>query len=94
MLYDLISQHMPEAVAVGGLTMGADPLVSATSIASAGALADYEEILALTGDLDLDLDEDPGPKPALIHGFLVRKAEKAHGTGRQLRGFCVWARRW
>src|ERR1700727_818496 len=41
-LYDLISEHIPEAVAVGGLTMGADPLVSATSIASAGALADYE----------------------------------------------------
>ena len=86
-LYDLISEHIPEAVAVGGLTMGADPLVSATSIASAGALADYEEILALTGDLDLDLDEEPGPKPALIHGFLVRKAEKAHGTGRQVEGF-------
>jgi orotate phosphoribosyltransferase len=86
-LYDLISEHMPEAAAVGGLTMGADPLVSATSIASAGALADYEDILALTGDLDLDIDEDPGPKPTLIHGFLVRKAEKTHGTGRQIEGF-------
>ena len=86
-LYDLICEHIPQAVAVGGLTMGADPLVSATSIASAAALADYDDILALSGDLDLDLDEDPGPKPALIHGFLVRKAEKAHGTGRRVEGF-------
>jgi len=87
LFYDLICEHIPQAVAVGGLTMGADPLVSATSIASAAALADYEEILGLTGDLDLDLDEDPGPKPALIHGFLVRKAEKAHGTARRVEGF-------
>jgi orotate phosphoribosyltransferase len=86
-LYDLICEHIPQAVAVGGLTMGADPLVSATSIASAAALADYQEILALTGDLDLDLDEDPGPTPTLIHGFLVRKAEKSHGTGRRIEGF-------
>ena len=85
--YDLIAQHIPHAVAVGGLTMGADPLVSATSIASSQALADFEEILALTGDLDLDLDEDPGPTPTLIHGFLVRKAEKSHGTGRRVEGF-------
>ena len=25
--------------------------------------------------------------PTLIHGFLVRKAEKAHGTGRRVEGF-------
>jgi len=86
-LYDLICEQVPHAVAVGGLTMGADPLVSATSIASAEALADYDDILALSGDLDLDLDEDPEPKPTLIHGFLVRKAEKAHGTGRRVEGF-------
>jgi len=28
------------------------------------------------------------PAAALIHGFLVRKAEKAHGTGRRIEGFC------
>jgi orotate phosphoribosyltransferase len=44
--------------AVGGLTMGADPIVVAVSIAS--------------GD---------------IEGFLVRKAEKQHGTGRRIEGF-------
>jgi len=85
-LYDLIREHIPEAVAVGGLTMGADPLVSNVASASAWALADYNEILELSTSLSLD-DEDHGPAPALIHGFLVRKAEKAHGTGRRVEGF-------
>jgi orotate phosphoribosyltransferase len=87
-LYDLIREHIPHALAVGGLTMGADPLVSNTASASAWALADYNEILALSTELDLDSSEDdPGPPPTLLHGFLVRKAEKAHGTGRRIEGF-------
>ncbi len=44
--------------AVGGLTMGADPIVVAVAVVS--------------GDL---------------HGFLVRKAEKQHGTGQRIEGF-------
>jgi len=44
--------------AIGGLTMGADPIVVAVSVVS--------------GDL---------------HGFLVRKAEKQHGTGQRIEGF-------
>jgi len=28
------------------------------------------------------------PGAELIHGFLIRKAEKAHGTGRRVEGFC------
>jgi orotate phosphoribosyltransferase len=44
--------------AIGGLTMGADPIVVAVSVAS--------------GEWD---------------GFLVRKAEKQHGTGRRIEGF-------
>src|SRR5438270_5821777 len=51
--YELIREHMPHAIAVGGLTMGADPLVSNTASASAWALADYNEIAALTDELDL-----------------------------------------
>jgi orotate phosphoribosyltransferase len=90
-LYDLIREHMPHAVAVGGLTMGADPLVSNTASASAWALAEYNEIRELSEQLERDdpafVDPDPGPKPTLIHGFLVRKAEKAHGTGRRVEGF-------
>src|SRR5580765_1711558 len=44
--------------AIGGLTMGADPIVVSVSIAS-----------------------------GKIEGFLVRKAEKQHGTGRRIEGF-------
>jgi orotate phosphoribosyltransferase len=46
------------ARAIGGLTMGADPIVVAVSVVS--------------GELD---------------GFLVRKAEKQHGTGQRIEGF-------
>ena len=53
-LYELIRDHMPKAVAVGGLTMGADPLVSNVASASAWALADYNEIRELSSELELD----------------------------------------
>jgi orotate phosphoribosyltransferase len=86
-LYELIREFIPRTEAVGGLTMGADPLVSNIASASAWAAADYKEILEMSAALELDDDEDPGPEPALIHGFLVRKAEKAHGTGRRIEGF-------
>jgi orotate phosphoribosyltransferase len=85
-LYDLIQQYIPNAEAVGGLTMGADPLVSNTASASAWALADHNEIIELSSALELET-EDPGPAPTLIQGFLVRKAEKTHGTGRRIEGF-------
>jgi orotate phosphoribosyltransferase len=88
--YDLIREHIPTAEAVGGLTMGADPLVSNTASASAWDLADHTEILELSRTLGLDSDlgdEGPTPTPTLIHGFLVRKAEKTHGTGRKIEGF-------
>ena len=48
--------------AIGGLTMGADPIVVAASVISAQQ-----------------------GKP--INGFLVRKAEKMHGTGQRIEGF-------
>ncbi|HUZ05270.1 MAG TPA: orotate phosphoribosyltransferase [Acidobacteriaceae bacterium] len=67
--YDLIREHNLRPAAVGGLTMGADPLVS--NIASASAW--------------YGLQHTDSP---LVHGFLVRKAEKAHGTGRRVEGFC------
>jgi orotate phosphoribosyltransferase len=88
-LYDLIHKHIPNPdriEAVGGLTMGADPLVSNTASASAWALADHNEILELSSELELG-DEGPEPVPTLIHGFLVRKTEKTHGTGRKIEGF-------
>ena len=91
LLYDLIREHLPSAVAVGGLTMGADPLVSNIASASAWAAADFAEILALSDSLELDPDDPlrelPDDAPPLVHGFLVRKAEKQHGTGRRIEGF-------
>jgi len=46
------------ADAIGGLTMGADPIVVAIAVIS-----------------------------GTLHGFLVRKAEKQHGTGQRIEGF-------
>lgn len=83
--YDLIREHIPQAEAVGGLTMGADPLVSNTASASAWAVADHAEMLELSNELELEGGSDP--TPSLIQGFLVRKAEKSHGTGRRIEGF-------
>ncbi len=80
-LLDLIRERFPSAQAIGGLTMGADPLVSNTASASAWEAADHREFL------ELDPEGDHGPSPTLLHGFLVRKAEKAHGTGRRIEGF-------
>jgi orotate phosphoribosyltransferase len=68
-ILELLEQHGIEAEAVGGLTMGADPIVSNVSTASAWRA-------------------QSNPGAPLLHGFLVRKAEKAHGTGRRIEGFC------
>jgi orotate phosphoribosyltransferase len=83
--YDLIREHIPQTEAVGGLTMGADPLVSNTASASAWAVADHAEVLELSSELELETGSDRAPN--LIQGFLVRKAEKSHGTGRRIEGF-------
>ena len=59
---DLFRQQGWKPRAVGGLTMGADPVVVAISVISSQA-------------------------GAPVHGFLVRKQEKAHGMGRRIEGF-------
>jgi orotate phosphoribosyltransferase len=66
---ELLEQNNIKAEAVGGLTMGADPIVSNVATASAWRAQSH-------------------PNAPLLHGFLVRKAEKAHGTGRRIEGFC------
>jgi orotate phosphoribosyltransferase len=53
-----IRQRGWKAQAIGGLTMGADPIVTAVAVVG--------------GELN---------------GFLVRKAEKQHGTGQRIEGF-------
>lgn len=60
--------------AIGGMTLGADPIVTAVAMLSA-----QESQARAVGD------DERGA--ALIHGFLVRKAEKAHGTGQRIEGF-------
>jgi orotate phosphoribosyltransferase len=67
-ILDLIHHHKLKPAAIGGLTMGADPIVS--NVASASAWHAQRVYSA-----------------PLIHGFLVRKAEKTHGTGRRIEGF-------
>jgi orotate phosphoribosyltransferase len=47
-----------DAQAIGGLTLGADPIVVAVAVTS-----------------------------GTVHGFLVRKVEKHHGTGQRIEGF-------
>jgi orotate phosphoribosyltransferase len=66
---ELLEENGIDAEAVGGLTMGADPIVSNVATASAWRA-------------------QTNPAAPLLHGFLVRKAEKAHGTGRRIEGFC------
>jgi len=72
-ILELLEANHIDAEAVGGLTMGADPIVSNVATASAWRALQH-----------------PGAesRPGLLHGFLVRKAEKAHGTGRRTEGFC------
>jgi len=55
---DKIRERCWAAQAIGGLTMGADPIVIAVAVTS-----------------------------GLLNGFLVRKAEKQHGTGQRIEGF-------
>lgn len=56
--FDEIRQRGWKPQAIGGLTMGADPIVVAVAVVSGS-----------------------------LHGFLVRKAEKQHGTGQRIEGF-------
>ncbi|MGD0738983.1 MAG: orotate phosphoribosyltransferase [Terracidiphilus sp.] len=67
-ILELLEANRIDAEAVGGLTMGADPIVSNVATASA-----WRATLR--------------PDAPLLHGFLVRKAEKTHGTGRRIEGF-------
>lgn len=55
---DAIRAQGWQAEAIGGLTLGADPIVVAVAVVSRN-----------------------------LNGFLVRKAEKQHGTGQRIEGF-------
>ncbi|HTJ31154.1 MAG TPA: orotate phosphoribosyltransferase [Acidobacteriaceae bacterium] len=72
-IVELLKTYGIEAEAVGGLTMGADPVVSNVATASAWRAIEYQKL---------------GFPAQFLHGFLVRKGEKTHGTGRRIEGFC------
>lgn len=76
-VYDLIQKERWKPQGIGGMTMGADPIVTAVSILSAQSIVTRAP--ARTKPLD-------SPDEYMIHGFLVRKAEKAHGTGQKIEG--------
>jgi orotate phosphoribosyltransferase len=76
-VYDLIQKERWKPQGIGGMTMGADPIVTAVSILSAQSIVTRAP--ARTKPLD-------SPDDYMIHGFLVRKAEKAHGTGQKIEG--------
>lgn len=80
-MLDLLRTHFASAEAIGGLTMGADPLVSNIASASAWEVADHREFLILAPE------EEHGREPTLVHGFLVRKAEKTYGIRNLIEGF-------
>ena len=71
-ILDLIREKHLSPRAVGGMTLGADPVVSNVTAASAwqgnGATA--------------------GAAADTLDGFLVRKEKKAHGASRRIEGFC------
>ena len=67
-LLDLFHAQGLHPAAVGGLTLGADPVVSGIAIASAQRA------------------HEDATQP-LVHGFLVRKGEKAHGMRRRIEGY-------
>jgi len=76
---DEIFRHGWEPLAIGGLTLGADPIVVAVAMLSAQQ----------TRSRAPRPDTSPGGADYhIVHGFLVRKAEKAHGTGQRIEGFC------
>jgi orotate phosphoribosyltransferase len=61
--------------AIGGMTMGADPIVVSVAMLSAQKTRlRSTDVVAITAH-------------DWIHGFLVRKAEKTHGTGQRVEGF-------
>lgn len=62
---------------IGGMTLGADPIVVSVAMLTAQQLQSRR----------------PGQEPQeteeawLIHAFIVRKGEKGHGTGQRIEGF-------
>ncbi len=75
-LYDEIIARDWRASAIGGLTLGADPIIAGVSMLSAQQMQGRNS-------------DRPGGRPSrwYIDGFIVRKSEKDHGTGQRIEGY-------
>ncbi len=65
------------AQAVGGMTLGADPIVVSVAMLTAQQ----------TQSRRPDRAQTDTPEAWLMHAFIVRKGEKGHGTGQRIEGF-------
>ena len=75
--YDVIQSKKWKPRAAGGMTLGADPIVAGIALLTAQIV----QTRAPARPKPVDVSE------FLIHGFLVRKQEKTHGTGQRIEGF-------
>ena len=75
--YDEIQRQGWNPQAIGGLTMGADPIAATVAMLSAQIV--QTRLPAHVKDAKVE--------DYYINAFLVRKAEKAHGTGQRIEGF-------
>jgi orotate phosphoribosyltransferase len=74
-------------LAIGGLTMGADPIVCSVAMLSGQeAHRSLENNPTLATEARMGHPQNP-PRHGMIHGFLVRKAEKQHGMAQRIEGF-------
>lgn len=76
-VYDEILARQWHPRGIGGLTLGADPIVVGVAILSAQQTQSRAAGRVARDDADR----------WYINGFLVRKAEKGHGTAQRIEGF-------
>jgi orotate phosphoribosyltransferase len=76
-LWDRVRRLRPGVRAVGGLTLGADPIASAIAMAS---WLDQEARRAAPSPGEPAAPHDP------VDAFIVRKEPKGHGTGQWIEG--------
>ena len=74
---DVINEKKWKPKGIGGMTLGADPMVTAVTIMSAQQI----QVRAPARTKPIDGEE------FYIHGFIVRKSEKEHGTGQRIEGY-------
>ncbi len=63
--------------ALGGMTLGADPIVVAVAMLTAQQVQSRRP----------EHQQSDAPQAWMIHAFIVRKGEKGHGTAQRIEGF-------